>query len=182
MKLCQNIILKNGLAISTFIGNDKLENLQALSGKIELSFYPFTLQVFSERKRSKALLEKTLVFSLNIKISDDEHKKPIFSGLSPNRSLLLISELIQNLQESCSAFGLHLLLIQALDTMLEIRFSSASMKDVDELVGALLLLKYSLDGQLFVRGLKIDEGYLSCPLDVKHPALGILSEVWEYPS
>jgi hypothetical protein len=105
MKLVQKIVLTNTLSLRTFLTLEAESDLVALAEPRELSFHPYLLRPFIEEEQPWAPLLAPLRLSLDLIIIDEEHKKAIFTNLSDNRSLLLISEIIHGLVESLEVFG-----------------------------------------------------------------------------
>lgn len=157
MKLRQKIIVDKNLTLHTLMSDEEDADLEALSPEIELSFYPFNLQAFSLAGRAKLSLSEPLYLTLDMQIIDDEQKKPIFSGLSECRSILLISEFINTIYESIQVLGLKFMSLRPHDESLSLCFSSFEHKDDSSLIGALSVLRILLDTQLFVRGLRFSK-------------------------
>ncbi|MCA9507682.1 MAG: hypothetical protein KC505_04575 [Myxococcales bacterium] len=152
MKLCQKVTLdkRHMLNMSLVVQDDAAASW--LTKAHELSFYPFSLRAHSDLELEG--VSKACKLELTIIISDNEQNKPIFKGLSSTSSLLLVAEIIQGLTECIEVFGFKLEQIQAQEIFLKISLSSEA-RPKGEVLGALMLLKTSINALLFVRGLEL---------------------------
>lgn len=157
MKLCQKVILTNSLKLSSVLVAGEILEAGDITQSYALSFHPYLLKAASEISFSKDC--EPLSLELNLLITDDEHKKPLFEELSQTRSMLLVSEIIYGLVEALETFGFVLGSIEPQKAVLKIAFSSQE-RPKSALVGGLMLLKTSIDALLFVRGLKLGHAEL----------------------
>lgn len=155
MKLCQKIVLDESQNIRIIINGDGHDDEKALTKPIEMSFHPFLLQAFSKISLSHMEIGYS-TFNLSFTIVDDEREKPIFFGLSPNHSVLLIAELIQGIKEAFNTLGLifHALEPKNNECVLSLAWPQGK---AHELVGTMMILKASIDSLLFVRGLRLKD-------------------------
>lgn len=160
MNLCQKVILTRSLKLSSALVPGETLEEGDLTKSYKLSFHPFSLKAASEISFSKDCAPVN--FELNLLITDDEHRRPLFEALSQTRSLLLVSEIIHGLVEALEVFGFIFTGIEPQKSVLKIAFS-AQESPRSALVGALMLLKTSIDSLLFVRGLKLGHAELDRP-------------------
>jgi len=168
MKLCQKVILDADNKLSTSLWPQELQSSQhessyeRLFGPCELSFHPYALEAWG--KKDQALWANQVssqVLTWNIHIIDDEEHKALFSHLSQNRCLLLLSETFSCLAEIMNTIGFSLLTIKPdpEHNLISISMSHAHVSS-RIVLGAALILRVGLDSLLFVRGLTIESSIL----------------------
>jgi hypothetical protein len=172
MKLCQKIILDtdNKLLSNLYpqsVSYKQIESVyERLLGPCDLSFHPFVLEAWCAKTVSFPSDDQALSFELiwDIHIVDDEEHKNLLSRLCHNRSLLLLSETFNGLEEVINIIGFSLNYIRPDPTKnlisLNISLTDTSYKKA---LGGALILRTALDSLLFVRGLIIDSSTLVSP-------------------
>ena len=180
MKLCQKIILDADNKLSTSLWPQKLQNpelssvSERLAGPCELSFHPYILEAWGEAKP----LVSNFEFTWDIHIIDDEEHRALFAHLSQNRSLLLLSETFNGLEEIINLIGFSLNYIKPdpAQNLISISMSYANLCSKKALGGA-LFLRIGLDSLLFVRGLIIESSVLILGPNKKNISIELLNSL-----
>lgn len=173
MKLTQNIALTSDLGIKTWLSapsGSTLPNYELLKDGVSFSFHPFSLRTWAA---CGSLIQGTtkadLIFSWRLMLIDDEEEKPLRRLKSPNRSLLLFSELLGGLAEVTKVAHF---VIDSIDTdlnaeSLNFHFRIAADTNGERILSGALLIRVAMDSLLFCRGLGVKESVFCSESDEK---------------
>lgn len=122
---------------------------------IELSFHPYLLSIrMTEDVMGEPSLDlEELAFDLAFNLVDEQQRENAFRALPPSKSLLLLAEFNEGLNETMSTLDFSLNSLSIVDGMYVISLKLTSRMAFQRMVLNMVALFLAIDSLLYARGL-----------------------------